>query len=812
MKTKFNKALSVITAIFLLSSFQCSAAGNNDPRLALRAEDTFTPYSENIYFSRYTPWIKSMALVSQTEKEQNIIGGDGDQQIRCLDISPVDNNLVVMGSDTSGVWITTNGGEFWYNTTANMDRTEIADVFCHPTDKNIILVYSYAHKSGISAPGIFRSENMGKSWECVYTDYINSSQVDELFAVDSSGNIYAAAGQGVIKSTDSGKTWQSLLASTDVDSESPDGTTYANSGSPRSIDITSGGKTIIACYAGTTKTLSGINVSTDGGATWTKKHIDEIDTGEVVYSCEIDPDNADRLIASGYSAAAQKYYLYISEDFGESWTAFKSASSGAGVLQHHKPISRIEFGGDYLYITFVNVSQGFRRLPVTEFASAATTQAWQVIDLKTPGATGFLAGENMYIPQGFDIEGDTLFACSTGPIKSTDGGNTWVRKSSGFNGALATHFYMDANGSMILSLTDGNIAVSQGNYTSSNTPTFERRGPWGGTLSTMALPDPGDSDHIICWNGNSNLHKDDIGIIVSYDGGVTYLNADGTNAYNSTTELYTNRVSDPVNYNTSILEYDTEDKDTVYASCATSKDNGETWTLNPYYILDICDADPNKMVAWDIYGDAPTYYLMYSDDRGKTWTQLVSAGSKLSDETEAFFDVADSNKIWYKTQFSFGTVDVSAKKKTGMTSKTPYTAYGTIAQNPKAPNHILLSSEELRGANCPSLYESLDYGETWHVVPGIFGMRTIRFMQFSTTTDEVFLGSHNGIIVYEYEKFNYYIGTILNHDGDKKYTTLDLYDDYVISPEEAFSVPEHKFNGWRYYGETYAPGERIYID
>ena len=807
MKAKLMLTAILTTVCLVLSSAVCFA-GNNDPRLDMREEDKFTPYSESIYFVRYTPWIKSMALVSPAEKEANIIGGDGDQQIRCLNISHADNNLVVMGSDTSGVWLTENGGEFWYNITGNMDRTNIADVLCHPTDKNVILAYSYAPKTGLSTPGIFRTENKGKSWKCVFPDYIASSSIDELFAFDSKGDIYAVTGKGVIKSTDGGKNWSVLLASNEENGDK-------NRGSAVSIDVTADGNTIVAAYSSTTGELSGINVSTDGGETWTKKYIDSSDSRFSVYSCNIDPKNAQRLIASGYSASAGKYYLYVSDDFGQKWTSFRTHSSDYTKLQSHNPITRVKFSDDYLYISFLNVSRGFRRLPLSAINLASITSLWEAIDLKTPGNTGFLAGENMYIPQGFDIVGDTVFACSTGPHKSTDGGDTWVRKSSGYNGALVNDLHMEKDGKMLVCLTDGNIAVSQGCYTTDNVPAFERRGRWGSSLSTNVLPDPDDENHLICWNGNSNRHKDNIGIIVSYDGGKTYKSSpDATeeDIYDAETNLYTNRITDPANLNTLVLEYDRDNKNIIYASCGISYDNGETWSAFPYYLMDICDSEPNKMVAWDIYGTNPTYRIMYSDNRGKSWVSLANGGTKLAGETEAFFDVEDSNKIWVKEQSAISIIDVRASKKTNITSKFAYGSFGKLVQNPKAPNHLLVSCEELRGENCPSLYESLDYGQSWHVVPGIFGMRTVRYIFFSETTDEVFLGSHNGIIVYEYEKFNYYIGTKLWYKDQIKYITLDLYRNYVYSPEKEFEIFNTKFRGWKYKEETYPTGEKIYIE
>ena len=662
---KAKRIMSVLVAIYFLVLSISGFAGNNDPRLNMREEDKFTPYSENIYFSRYTPWIKTMALVSASEKELGIVGGDGDQQIRCLNISPSDSNFIVMGSDTTGVWLTENGGEFWYNITANMDRTNIADVMFHPTDKNVILAYSYSPKTGLSKPGIFRSENKGKSWECVYPDFISSSTIDELFSYDNSGNIYAAAGKGVIKSTDGGKTWNSLLISNDENSD-------ANRGYAASIDVTGDGNTIVASYSGITQDISGINMSNDGGKTWKKIYIAPDDSQFEVFSCSIDPKNPQRLVASGYSSVSDKYYLYVSENSGENWVKFRSSNSGTDVLQNHKPITRVKFSEDYLYIALSRVSQAFRRLPIDKIAIAQLTQSWETINLKTPGETGFLAGENMYIPQGFDIKGDTIFACSTGPFKSTDGGATWVRKSSGYNGALVNDMHMDKEGNMFLCLTDGNIAASQGGYTNDNVPTFERRGRWGSSLSTAVLPDPNDKNHLICWNGNSNRHKDDIGIIISYDGGKTYKsspNAPDDDIYDSETNLYKNRITDPANLNPQVLEYDRDNKNIIYTSCGISYDNGETWNATQYYLLDICDKDGDKMVAWDIYGEAPSYYIMYSDDRGKTWSRLVPSGSKLSEETAAFFDAEDSGKLWYKQQFDFGVIDINSNIKTSFTFK-----------------------------------------------------------------------------------------------------------------------------------------------
>ena len=187
-----KQLLKTIVSAVLITCISSVALAAEDIRISLlRDGDDMVPTPESIYFTRYTPWFKSLHITSAAEKEKNIVGGEACQQIRCLDISPVDENLVVFGSDTSGVWITKNGGEHWYNTMRNLPKGDIADVMFHPNDKNIIFAYTLGTDESLK-PGIYRSTDMGKIWSLVYADYIESSRIDKLFAYDNSGNIYAA--------------------------------------------------------------------------------------------------------------------------------------------------------------------------------------------------------------------------------------------------------------------------------------------------------------------------------------------------------------------------------------------------------------------------------------------------------------------------------------------------------------------------------------------------------------------------------------------------------------------------------------------
>ena len=208
---------------------------------------------------------------------------------------------------------------------------------------------------------------------------------------------------------------------------------------------------------------------------------------------------------------------------------------------------------------------------------------------------------------------------------------------------------------------------------------------------------------------------------------------------------------------------------------------------------------------------------MYSADKGTSWEAVGNVPLKDDKDMNAFFDAENENLIWYRRTDDFGKINISTKVQTSLKSKVSYKRFSGLAQNPKNPNHLLLTSKALDDGYCPAIYESYDYGESWHVVPGFFGRRTIDGgITFSTTTNEVFIGSHNGIFVYEYDNFNYWQAIKLRYDGKEKLLTaekspygritLPAFGDY-------FTLPDNfRFNGWEYNGKLYGENESVTIE
>ncbi len=120
---------------------------------------------------------------------------------------PQDSNIVMAGMATAGVWISKRGGRGWVNTTKHMPVREVRAVNMHPTNP-AIMVFG-------SAYGIFLSRDTGTTW--VPTSYTHDAYSDVVvhdIVVTGIGGaeILAATNQGLLRSTDAGETFNTVVS------------------------------------------------------------------------------------------------------------------------------------------------------------------------------------------------------------------------------------------------------------------------------------------------------------------------------------------------------------------------------------------------------------------------------------------------------------------------------------------------------------------------------------------------------------------------------------------------------------------------
>ncbi len=124
--------------------------------------------------------------------------------------SPLDSNVIWVGTDDSRVWVTTNGGANWLNRSADLpDRwcTRVtADVF----DPGVAYVTFSGYKVDELLPHIFKTTDYGATWSDISGNLIDIPVNDILPDPARPGRLFIGTDFGVYYSENGGGLWQAL--------------------------------------------------------------------------------------------------------------------------------------------------------------------------------------------------------------------------------------------------------------------------------------------------------------------------------------------------------------------------------------------------------------------------------------------------------------------------------------------------------------------------------------------------------------------------------------------------------------------------
>lgn len=89
--------------------------------------------------------------------------------IFAIDDSPLDANLLWVGTDDGQLHVTTNGGGSWSNLTANLKdlpaNTWVSSICASPDDKQTAFVTFDGHATGDMNTYLYKTKDLGKTWE-----------------------------------------------------------------------------------------------------------------------------------------------------------------------------------------------------------------------------------------------------------------------------------------------------------------------------------------------------------------------------------------------------------------------------------------------------------------------------------------------------------------------------------------------------------------------------------------------------------------------------------------------------------------------
>ncbi|HKK75989.1 MAG TPA: hypothetical protein VJ953_13005 [Saprospiraceae bacterium] len=140
---------------------------------------------------------------------QDNTGAEFYANIFVITESPLEKDLIWIGTDDGKLWVTKDGGDNWNDVTPTGPRLNMMNcIDVHPTKEGVAYVAATSYKFGDYTPYLYKTTNYGKSWE-VITDGIPENYYTRAIRADKTrdGLLYAGTEWGMFVSFDDGDSW-----------------------------------------------------------------------------------------------------------------------------------------------------------------------------------------------------------------------------------------------------------------------------------------------------------------------------------------------------------------------------------------------------------------------------------------------------------------------------------------------------------------------------------------------------------------------------------------------------------------------------
>ncbi|MCB0666155.1 MAG: T9SS type A sorting domain-containing protein [Saprospiraceae bacterium] len=260
-------------------------------------------------------------------------------RINTIAVHPADHNIILIGYSAGGIYRTENGGQSWQPVFDNFPVMAIGDIVFD--DKAPDIVYAGTgdpNISGIpfSGNGIYKSTDTGKTWEYLglkEVGIISEISIDPdnpgiLFAASMGVPFYRDDNRGLYKSSDAGVTWTKVLflgdgtGVIDIALHPSDGNIIYAAGWDR-----------IRNYEESITEGEGARIykSTDGGIQWTQLSGGLPNRQHSRIGIELSPSNPEKLYAVYVDLDFELEQIYKTANGGETWSAIPTnPNSGMG--------------------------------------------------------------------------------------------------------------------------------------------------------------------------------------------------------------------------------------------------------------------------------------------------------------------------------------------------------------------------------------------------------------------------------------------------------------------------------------------------
>lgn len=128
--------------------------------------------------------------------------------ITTISVSPLDNEIIFVGTDDGKAWVTQDGGSNWTDVSAGVPNRWVTRVLASREDPNIVYLTLSGYRFGDEVGHVYKSNDLGTNWFDISAS-LPDIPVNDL-EQDSFGNLFAATDVGVLATNDEGVNWSVL--------------------------------------------------------------------------------------------------------------------------------------------------------------------------------------------------------------------------------------------------------------------------------------------------------------------------------------------------------------------------------------------------------------------------------------------------------------------------------------------------------------------------------------------------------------------------------------------------------------------------
>lgn len=189
-------------------------------RLYFGAQFLFRSDDKGESWTKISPDLTTNDPARQNQKESGGLSTDNsaaenNTTIYSIAESPLDENLLWVGTDDGNLQVTTNGGKSWTNVAPNIEGLP-AFAWCTRIepghyDKNTVYVTFDLHRANDMRPYVYKSTDLGKTWTSLASDQIEGYALSIAEDLVNPELLFLGTEMGLFISIDGGKNWGHFL-------------------------------------------------------------------------------------------------------------------------------------------------------------------------------------------------------------------------------------------------------------------------------------------------------------------------------------------------------------------------------------------------------------------------------------------------------------------------------------------------------------------------------------------------------------------------------------------------------------------------